>query len=132
MSKQKEFVIKWLPMLEKIQGNDALKERCKSFNVYIPSADGDSLLKELQFHHFLEEAYKSGIVVSKYDEFTNGKEELVSVSNNEFINTLSKKELLSCIAWHFRRDHFSEGSLINESFVDGSLLRLFKSFNRKQ
>ncbi len=80
----------------------------------------------------MEEAYESGIVVSNYAKFTEDKEEIVSNPDDGFIDTLSKEEIMSCIAWHFRRDHFVEGSLINESFVDGSLLSLFKFFIKKQ
>ena len=34
--------------------------------------------------------------------------------------------VLACIAWHFRRDHFCEGSLISQSIAEGVLLRLFR------
>lgn len=132
MTKQKEFVIKWLPMLERVQMDDSLIAHCKSYDAYSPSVDCDKTVEELKFHSFLEEAYDSGIVVSNYNEFTDGKEELVSSSTDAFINGLSENEIMSCIAWHFRRDHWIEGSLINESFVDGSLLRLFRAFTKEK
>lgn len=132
MTKQKEFVIKWLPMLERVQQDDSLKAQCKSYDAYSPSVDCEKIVEEIKFHSFLEEAYDSGIVVSNYNEFTDEKEEMVSNSTDEFINSLSENEIMSCIAWHFRRDHWIEGSLISESFVNGSLVRLFRAFAKEK
>jgi hypothetical protein len=37
------------------------------------------------------------------------------------INTRTEKQILAVIAWHFRRDHFSEGSWIADSVADGHM-----------
>ena len=121
------YIKKWTPLLERIQSDESLKERCRDYNAYIPSPEHDSLLEELDFYNFLKEAYDSGVVVSFYNAFTDGKEEMVRNPTSEFIKGLSENDILCCIAYHFRRDHFSEGSLINESFVDGSLLMYFRA-----
>ena len=39
----------------------------------------------------------------------------------EWLDTLSEKQILAVIAWHFRRDHFSEGSWIADSVADGHM-----------
>ena len=38
---------------------------------------------------------------------------------NEWLDTLTEKQILAVIAWHFRRDHFSEGGWIADSVADG-------------
>ena len=39
----------------------------------------------------------------------------------EWLDTLTEKQILAVIAWHFRRDHFSEGSWIADSVADGHM-----------
>ena len=42
----------------------------------------------------------------------------------EWIASLTDKQILAAIAWHFRRDHFSEGSWISDSVADGHMVVL--------
>lgn len=37
------------------------------------------------------------------------------------MDTLTEKQILAVIVWHFRRDHFSEGSWIADSGADGHM-----------
>ena len=39
----------------------------------------------------------------------------------EWLDTLTEKQILAVIVWHFRRDHFSEGSWIADSGADGHM-----------
>ena len=39
----------------------------------------------------------------------------------EWLDTLTAKQILAVIAWHFRSDHFSEGSWIADSVVHGHM-----------
>lgn len=126
-----QFINKWMPLLEKVEKDESLKNRCKKFNAYIPSKEGDALIEELQFSSFLEEAYDSGIVVQDYWSFTESKEELVIHPTDVFVKSLSLDNLLRCIAYHFRNDHFSNGSLVCESIADGSLLKFLKAAKEK-
>ena len=119
------FINKWMPLLERIYSDESLKERCKAYNAYVSSEESFELTKELRFSEFLDEAYESGIVINDYQIFTDGKEESVANPIDDFLSSLSLIDVMRCIAYHFRRDHFNEGSLINESFVNGALLRLF-------
>ena len=124
----KEFCSKWLPMLEKVETNESLKEKCRVYSAFVPSKQDNEVSSEIKFHMFLEEAYDSGIVVTNYGEIVqNFNEEIVSEPTDDFIAGLSEQGIIGCIAWHFRRDHFSEGSLINESIANGSLLKYFKA-----
>ena len=47
------------------------------------------------------------------------------------INSLLPEQILACVAWHFRRDHFSEGSLISESIAEGHMLSLLSTYLEK-
>lgn len=130
-SKEKEFCKKWLPMLERVDSDESLKERCKAYNAYIPSERDNKLELEFRFHMFLEEAYDSGIVIGSYSVIIEESEEIWKPTDG-FIDKLSEIEIIASIAWHFRRDHFNEGSLINESIPDGSLLKLFKALLKEK
>ena len=71
---------------------------------------------------FMQEAYDVNLAIHNYGEvIETGKldERLVSSPTMNFINQLSEEQILACIAWHFRRDHFSEGSLIADSIGNG-------------
>ena len=81
-------------------------------------------------HELLSEAYASNIVIHGYDQVIKHSkldEQLVSDPSEDFLSSLNKKQLLACVAWHFRRDHFSEGSLIVESIAEGILLKYVKA-----
>lgn len=84
-----EFINKWIPLLETIEKDETLKNRCKKYNAYIPSEDDESLLEELHFYDFLQEGYNSGIVVQDYTSFSDGKEELIDCPTDGFIKNLS-------------------------------------------
>ena len=92
--KEREFCKKWLPLLEKIDSDEALKNRCKAYSAYLGS---DELTKELHFSEFLKEAYESGIVTTNYQEVIK-ENEMIYHPTDEFINNLSKTQIIACIA----------------------------------
>ena len=47
------------------------------------------------------------------------------------LRALSAEQVLGCIAWHFRRDHFDNGSLIHSSISEGHMLRMLKVYYEK-
>ena len=49
------------------------------------------------------------------------------IVTDEFINSLSELEIIACIAWLFRCDHWDNGFLISEVFVNGTLLKYFQA-----
>ena len=55
-------------------------------------------------------------------------DEEVAKPTEEILNRLTTEQIVGCIAWHFRRDHFSEGSLISDSIANGYMLMLLKAF----
>lgn len=52
--------------------------------------------------------------------------------SKEWAASLSKDQILACIAWHFRRDHFAEGSWENDSVANGHMLELVRGYLAKQ
>ena len=128
-----EFIDKWIPLLEKIDNDESLKSRCRKYDSYgtFHARDSTQIEEELHFWSFWDEADKSGIVVTDYKSFTEGKEELVFNPTDEFIQSLSLDNVLRCIACHFREERWREGFLIKESFTNGSLLKFFKAAKEK-
>ena len=49
-------------------------------------------------------------------------EEMITEPTDEFIAGLTDEQLLACITYHFRQDHFCNGSLTCESIAGGHLL----------
>ncbi len=75
------------------------------------------------------EAYASGVVIKDYREvIEEGSLPVGRVARPtaEWLDSLSDRQVLACVAWHFRRDHFSEGSWIGESVADGHMLTLVR------
>ena len=55
----------------------------------------------------------------------------VAEPTEEELKALFAEQILGCIAWHFRRDHFSNGSLIDSSIAEGHMLRMLKVYVEK-
>ena len=127
-----EFCSKYIPVLQMIEDDPDLKGACKNHSVYKADDKHKSLIDYL-YHHFMEEAYQKDIVVHNYSDLVEscGMKGKVATPTEEDLAALSAEQVLGCIAWHFRRDHFDNGSLINSSIADGHMLRMLKVFNCK-
>ena len=55
----------------------------------------------------------------------------VAEPTEEELNALTAEQILGCIAWHFRRDYFSNGSLIDSSIAEGHMLWMLKAYVEK-
>lgn len=127
---KKEFCKKYVALLQTIDWDDELKEWCHQYSVYEPVKEHKGL-EHMLYGAFMREAYDAGVIVHDYHEIIetgNLDERLVAQPTDEFIESLSDAQILGCIAWHFRRDHFSEGSLIAKSIADGYLLKYIKTY----
>lgn len=60
--------------------------------------------------------------------YANLRRMLKDNENANNAGTSTPYEVARCIAWHFRRDHFCEGSLISDSIAGGHMLRLLKCY----
>lgn len=114
-------------LLEDIECSPEKKQWCRNYSVYHRNPGNDSLRREL--YDFSDRAYDAGVVITSYAEVIRTKdlnERQILTADPEWLKEQSYMSVLACIAWHFRRDHFAEGSLISNSIAEGTLLRLFK------
>ena len=126
---QLDYCLKYIPILEMIDADPSLKEACAKHSAYAKDEKHASLINYL-YQYFMKEAYKNGIVVTNYNELVEeaGMQDKVAEPTEEDLKALTAEQILGCIAWHFRRDYFSNGSLISRSIAEGDMLRLLKSY----
>lgn len=116
-----------IKLLEQIETSEEKKLWCRRYSVYSRSPGQKTLSRDL--HDFVDRTYQAGLVIQNYHEVIQkwGLEERnIAIAPPEWLETQPYLCVLACIAWHFRRDHFCEGSLISQSIAEGVLLRLFR------
>ena len=115
-----------------IDTDPSLKEACAKHSAYAKDEKHASLINYL-YNYFMKEAYKKGIVVTNYMELVEeaGMKNKVAEPTEEELNALTAEQILGCIAWHFRRDYFSNGSLIDSSIAEGHMLWMLKAYVEK-
>lgn len=112
---------------------DELRRHMQSFDVYQPPQDYMGIYPIL--HTCFEQAYQDGIVIRNYGtilEESGISEKDLAHPSREWVGSLSKDQILACIAWHFRRDHFVEGSWGNDSVANGHMLELVRGYLGKR
>ncbi len=127
-----DFCKQYIPVLQMIEDDPDLKAVCAAHSIYKRDDKHESLIDYL-YKHFMKDAYKAGIVVTDYREIVEsaGMEDRVGAPSEEDLNALSAEQILGCIAWHFRRDHFDNGALISRSIAKGHMLRMLKAYFKK-
>ncbi len=119
-----------ITLLEQIEASPEKKKWCKDYSGYSENPGQEELGHELYL--LSDQSYRVGLVITNYHKAI----ELCGIDERQLTDPdaekLSYLEVLACIAWHFRRDHFAEGSLIGESIADGVLLRLFRRLRELQ
>ena len=131
--KRLEFCEKYIPVLQMIEDDPDLIAACREHSIYRLDAKHGSMIDFL-YHFFMEEAYQKDIVVHNYSVLVEaaGMNDKVAAPTEEDLRGLSSEQLLGCIAWHFRRDHFDNGSLISNSIAQGHMLRMMKAYVDKE
>ena len=131
-TQQLDFCLKYIPILEMIDTDPSLKEACAKHSAYAKDEKHASLINYL-YQYFMKEAYKKGIVVTNYSELVEeaGMQDKVGAPTEMDLKGLPADQILGCIAWHFRRDYFSSGSLISSSIAEGHMLRMLKAYVEK-
>ena len=129
---QLDYCLKYIPILEMIDADPSLKEACAKHSAYAKDEKHASLINYL-YQYFMKEAYPKGIVVTNYSDLVEeaGMKNKVAEPTEEELNALTAEQILGCIAWHFRRDYFSNGSLISSSIAEGHMLRMLKAYVEK-
>lgn len=122
-----EFLSWAISLLEKIENSPEKKAWCHHYSVYSSNPGQEELSQDLD--NFMTGAYENGLVITNYHEVLQKwdlDEQSVAGADPTWLETQPYLCVLACIAWHFRRDHFSEGSLISESIAEGVMLRLLR------
>ena len=122
----KSFVNEAVALLTEIEDSPEKKAWCKNFSVYALNMQRGELYRRI--YDFMDLSYENGVVVSNYNEVISREkisESMLGEVDSAWLNEQSYDCVLACVTWHFRRDHFYEGSLINKSIADGTMLRLF-------
>ena len=130
--KAEAFCRKYEILLQALSEDDDLSAWCKECSVY-SAPDNMHQLRHIIIHNLNEDAYNSGTVIQGYDSIikanTLDKEDIENPTE-EWIKTLSKEEIIACISYHFRMDHFSD-SLFSCSIAEGHLYKLVKGYIEK-
>lgn len=117
-----------IDFLAKIAQSPQQKEWCAKYSVYDGCEVGqDTLLQNLDL--FMTSVYKAGMVIANYRQVIEQwglDEEQIMQADSGWLLRQPYLSVLASIAWHFRRDHFCEGTLINHSIATGAMLRLFQ------
>ena len=110
-----DLFLDWaLKLLEQIETSEEKKLWCRRYSVYSRSSGQKTLSRDL--HDFVDRTYQAGLVIQNYHEVIQkwGLEERnIAIAPPGWLETQPYLCVLACIAWHFRRDHFCEGSLIS-------------------
>ena len=121
-----ESVLKWCRkysvLFHVISEDKEVKDFFREYNVYEPPQGHYGIYKILQ--ECFQEAYDSNVVITDYRQVIEaGKisDRDLARPTEEWVSTLTEKQILAVIAWHFRRDHFVEGSLISDSMAGGHM-----------
>ncbi len=130
--KRINYCKKYIPILQMIEDDPELKEACSKYSAYSTPEKHQSLSNYL-YRVFMKEAYLADMVIQDYREVVEAvlTSEQVSNPTEEIINHLTANQVLGCIAWHFRCDHFCEGSLVSDSIANGYMLMLMKAYLAK-
>ncbi len=97
----------------------------REYSIYNTMEEHQGIINILDQCYY--EAYKSKVVISEYGQIViDGKfsDKDLSRPAKKWVNTLTAKQILAVISWHFRRDHFSEGSWIAKSVANGHMMVL--------
>ena len=134
VQKQKRigFCGKYIPVLQMIEDDPDLKTACGSHSAYRADDRHASLIQYL-YTCFMKEAYQADVVITNYMEVVEdaGMIGRVASPTEESLAALAPEQILGCIAWHFRRDHFNNGSLMANSIAEGHMLRMLKAYVEK-
>ena len=126
-----DFCNRYIPLLEMIEEEPTLLESCSTFSIY-GNKKTDKII-DVIYDLFAEDAYKTEMVIYNYREVVESAnlEKIANEPSEDNLKGLTEEQILGCIAWHFRADHFNNGSLINYSIAKGHMLTMLKAYVAK-
>lgn len=131
-NKAYQWCHKYEMLFRVILAEEDLRESLRKYSVYTRSEEHLELCRIL--YRCTSQAYKYGVVIKNYlqiIEKTKISEKNLLSPTEKWADTLTQDQILACIAWHFRRDHFVEGSWISDSVANGYMLVLVHAYLRK-
>ena len=131
--KRLDFCKTYIPVLKMIEDDEDLKQACMKYSIYSHEVKHQSVINYLE-EHFMQDAYDADMVIHDYSAVLNAIDlfERVAQLKKRDLDSLSAYQILGCIAWHFRRDHFNNGSLISESIGKGYMLNMLEAYLNHQ
>lgn len=128
--KCRAFCEKYVLVMKLLFEDEELRRWCHNFSVY-GSVKEHHAIEKLIYDDFMMQAYDDGIVITDYNSvIENSKldENLVNKPEKDWVASLSKEQIIACIAYHFRKDHFDNGSLMRYSIGEGHMLTLIQGY----
>lgn len=122
-----------LNLLKAIERDEELKRWFTDYSAYAPTVGHEGLLSVIMDEMF-NRAYKDGIVISNYRdviERTGIDQSRIWKPTKEWAASLNKIQIIACVAYHYRADHFNDGSLISTSIGKGLLIPFFEAYIEK-
>ena len=116
---------KYAVLFHAIYEDEELQKAFYTYNAYQPQTRFTGVCRILK--DCMKEAYNSGVVIPDYDTIIKDgdfSQNDLFYPSKEWIATLSHRQILAVIAWHFRRDHFNEGFWISETVAKGYMAAL--------
>ncbi len=128
------FCEKYIVVLKLLSEDEELRNWCQRYSVYSPVKEHHAI-KCLIYNDFMKQAYDDDIVITNYNSVIENSrldKNIVSKPEREWVATLSKEQIIACIAYHFRMDHFDNGSLLSYSIGEGHMLTLVQGYLDKE
>ena len=125
----RDYLSRSIEFLERIANSEELTQWCYNYDIW---GNGSNEALALEIEQFVEDSYQSIKFPSGYYDVVTSLDPdgaNIKTCNASWISDLTKAEVYACIAYHFRMDHFCEGSLIEISIATGALLRLLNRLN---
>lgn len=131
-SLKKEYLPRAIKLLKKIDDSSELRRWCSEYSVF--EANTNSIEIESEINWFLEASYSEGLVVTDYQEYLDKMQlspRIIENAEASWLESLTLCQLLSVLAYHFRKDYHCSGSLINESLASGAMYRIILELDKR-
>ena len=130
--KAKAFMSESLLFLKALFEDEYLRDWCREFDF---EDEEHAELFNLFENNILGRAYDDGLIIKEYNNVISANkidETLIFNPTDEFIDSLSKIQIIACIAYLYRADHFDNGRLMNIDVAGGHLITYFEGYLRKK
>lgn len=129
---KKKYLTKAIKLLKKIEDSPELRRWCSEFSVFEAHTENNEI--ESEINCFVEASYSEGLVVTDYQEYLDRMQlspKIIEKAEASWLESLTLCQLLSVLAYHFRKDYHCSGSLINESLASGAMYRIILELDKR-